>query len=174
LLGVAAGLLLWRNRYPAAVLPGVFIATLSYALLDYPRGPIYLALIVAFAHAILHGKRACAYPILLIGYLSFTLLVARVTGHDRPQLPVLIGITAWLLVLLVGSELIRMQQSVFAERRRRRREVELAERAEARRRASEERLEIARELHDVMAHSISLINVQAGVALEDQKARTPS
>jgi signal transduction histidine kinase len=166
LLGVAAALLVWRNRYPAVVLPAVFGATLGYALLDYPRGPIYLALIVAFVHAILRGKRAVAYPILLVGYLSFTLLVAQVNGRDRPQLPVLVGITAWLLVLLVGSELIRMQQSVFAERRRRRREAELAELAEARRRASEERLEIARELHDVMAHSISLINVQAGVALE--------
>src|SRR5690349_22218736 len=84
LLGVAAALLVWRNRYPAVVLPAVFGATLGYALLDYPRGPIYLALIVAFVHAILHGKRAVAYPILLVGYLSFTLLVAQVNDRDRP------------------------------------------------------------------------------------------
>ncbi len=166
LLGLGAGLLVWRNRYPSPVLLGVFAATLTYALLDYPRGPIYLSLIVAFVHAILHGKRAVAYPLLLVGYPSFTLLVAQVTDRDRPQMQFLIGIAAWLLVLLVGSELTRVKQAFIRERRRRRREVELAEEAEARRRAGEERLAIARDLHDVMAHSISLINVQAGVALE--------
>jgi signal transduction histidine kinase len=166
LLALGPVLLLWRTRYPEAVLVGVFAATLAYALLDYPRGPIYLALIVAFVHAVLGGYRVLAYGLLAVGYLSFTLLVAQVTGHDQPDPPFLVGIAAWLLVLLVGSELIRIRQAYVGERRRRRLEVELTREEELRRRASEERLEIARELHDVMAHSISLINVQAGVALE--------
>jgi signal transduction histidine kinase len=159
-------LLLWRNRCPSLVLPAVFAATLLYALLDYPRGPIFIALIVAFVHAILQGKRILAYGLLVVGYLAFTQLESRFTEGGVPKTPILIGVAAWLLVLLVGSELIRMHQAYIWEKRHRRLEVELAEEAESRRRASEERLEIARELHDVMAHSISLINVQAGVALE--------
>jgi signal transduction histidine kinase len=166
LLAMGPALLIVRRRYPSMVLLAVLGATLCYALLDYPRGPIYLALIFAFGHAILDGRRLVAYPVLLIGYLSLTLLVAEVTGNKPPALPYLVGLAAWLLVLLVGCELIRLKQAYFGERRRRRLEAELAEEAEARRRVSEERLEIARELHDVMAHSISLINVQAGVALE--------
>ena len=77
-----------------------------------------------------------------------------------------VGLAAWLLFLLAGSELIRNRRA-FAQASRQRAVEEQRSADEAdRRRASEERLGIARELHDVVAHSLSLINVQAGVALE--------
>jgi signal transduction histidine kinase len=69
-----------------------------------------------------------------------------------------VALAAWLLVLLVVCEPVRGRRERMVEIRRQREQ-------QARRRADEERLRIARELHDVLAHSISLINVQSGVAL---------
>ena len=67
-------------------------------------------------------------------------------------------IAAWLLVLLFAGEAVRARRERVAAVRRGREQEGL-------RRAEEERLRIARELHDVLAHNISLINVQSGVAL---------
>ena len=60
--------------------------------------------------------------------------------------------------MLAVAELIRARRDTFRERAR-------AEEEERQRVAGEQRLELAQELHDVLAHHISLINVQAGVAL---------
>jgi signal transduction histidine kinase len=81
-----------------------------------------------------------------------------VTDDETPGLAEAMAIAAWLLLLGAGAEFARV---------RRERAIERAEAAEqdARRRAGEQRLRIARELHDMLAHNISLINVQAGVAL---------
>ena len=65
---------------------------------------------------------------------------------------------AWALLLLAVGEIVRVRRERAAEPGRRRAETDAAQ-------AGEERLRIARELHDVVAHHMSLINVQAGVAL---------
>jgi len=92
-----------------------------------------------------------------VGYLGFTVLPPML-HQESWNVGQALGLAAWLLVLGTGAEIIRT-------RRERRAELAHVEAEEARRRASEERLLIARELHDVLAHNISLINVQAGVAL---------
>jgi hypothetical protein len=59
---VAAGslLLLARHRYPGPVFLAVFATTLTYWLLGYPSGPIFLSLVVALFSAVLAGRRRLA------------------------------------------------------------------------------------------------------------------
>jgi signal transduction histidine kinase len=170
LLTLGPASLVLRRRYPVAVLWFVLASTLGYLLLDYPRGPVFLALIVAFLMAVMSGHRLAAITGLVAGYASFLWLPYLVSEEPAPNFAQALALGAWLLVLFTVSEIARSRRERALELARTRAE-------EAKRRASEERLRIARELHDVLAHNISLINVQAGVALhvtEDlpEQART--
>ena len=158
LLGAGPAALVVRHRFPSAVLIVTLAATLAYWEVGYVRGPIFLALIVAFATAVMHGRRWLAWGSLVVGYVSFLWLGDLLDREPSPNLAQVVGLAAWLLALATTTEVIRA-------RRERAAEVGRARQEEARRRASEERLRIAQELHDVLAHNISLINVQAGVAL---------
>jgi signal transduction histidine kinase len=158
LLAAGPAALVLRRYHPVACLALVMAATMGYWLTDYPRGPVFLALIVAYVNAAMRGHRRAAWGSLVVGWLIAAWL-APVVHHDPvPDWPVAAGIGAWLLVLAAATELVRSQ-------RERRAASEAARAEEARRAASEERVRIARDLHDVLAHDISLISVQAGVAL---------
>jgi signal transduction histidine kinase len=166
LLFASAGCLLGRKRWPTAVLAGTFAATFGYLLLGYPGGPLWLPLIVAFGSAVMLGRRVAAYTALVAGFVAATWADSAARDKPGPGIATVLGLAAWLLVLAAVSELIRYRGELRRAARREEAEARRTELESARRRASEERLDIARELHDVLAHSISMINVQAGVALE--------
>jgi signal transduction histidine kinase len=69
----------------------------------------------------------------------------------------LIGLVLWVAVAVTVGSAIRLRRSMVGEAHARLRERE-------QRLAEEERLRIAREVHDVVAHSLAMINVQAGTA----------
>lgn len=165
-------LLLLRRAHPWAVLIGVLAITLTYLLAGFGYGPVFIALAVAFLSAGMRGSRWRTYPVVPIGYLLMVWPAPAIRGHPTNYWQIL-GLLAWLSVLVALAEGMRQRNAMFAVRRqhaedaRRNRQVELAhEEAQREQRATQERLAIARELHDVLAHSLSLINVQSSVALE--------
>jgi signal transduction histidine kinase len=158
LVAVASVALVFRRRYPVAVLLTVFGATLVYFALGYTDGPIWLALIVAFITAILAGHRLITAIVVIVGYAIFPWLDYFLRDGHPPSFAGLAGLAAWLIVLFGAGEAIRIRRERAAEAIRMRE-------GEAKRRAGEERLRIAQELHDALGHHLSLINVQAGVAL---------
>jgi signal transduction histidine kinase len=158
LLAAGPAALIVRRRFPVAVYAAAFASTLAYVSLGYPRGPIFFTLIVAFLTVVLAGHRMVGWIGLAAGYIAFLAADVVFQDADPPGWIPAVGLAAWLLVLAAAGEGIRI-------RRIRAEDAARARDDEARRRAGEERLRIARELHDVLAHNISLINVQAGVAL---------
>src|SRR5262249_61451110 len=133
-------------QYPGWVLIFTNAISLLYLLLDYPKGPNFLPMLIAFYTAVMQGRRLIAWAVLAAEFVLFPWLPYLVGNEPAPTSTGILGLAGWLLVLATVVEIAHIRQ----ERSRRTREEA------ARRRASEERLRIARELHDVLGHNISL------------------
>jgi signal transduction histidine kinase len=150
-----------RRRYPRTVLMVVVVATAINLSMSGPRGPLELALMVAaYSAAVRLDRRELQW--FALG--SMVLLVGAALAAGRWWLgPKVLGPA--ILMALAGAvgEAVRDRRAYVAAVEERAIRAERTREEEARRRVVEERLRIARELHDVLAHHIAVINVQAGV-----------
>ncbi len=157
LLAVAALVLIARRRFPVAVLAVSLGTTLAAGAIG-PSGMIRIALIVAFFNAVIAGKQLAAAVSLIIGYLVSFWPPGQIGDQGHASVAVALGVAAWMLVMLAAAEFIRIRSQRAAELARSRADL-------LRRQVSDERMRMARDLHDVVAHNISVINVQANTAL---------
>jgi signal transduction histidine kinase len=158
LVVVAGGVLALHRRAPMVMLAVSTSAVALYGLRDYSGGAVYLTVIVAiYVVSVARGPSRAWLPAALS---AAVLIVTTFEGSARIEILLWVSWAAGAL-LLGGSVVSRRAERASMEERAR----HLAEtrEEEARRRVAEERVRIARDLHDSVAHSMASISVQAGV-----------
>jgi signal transduction histidine kinase len=162
-VGAAAAMLALRHTAPIVGLAVVTVLLWVYTARDYAGGPIYLTFFVlVFAVAVsIDRRRSLVVAAAALAALVIPHFVAF--GFDEGAWPLLsIG---WTAAAWFWGDGLRTRRAYLAGLEERARYLEETREEEARRRVADERLRIARDLHDVIAHSIASINVQAGSAI---------
>ncbi|MGW0173131.1 sensor histidine kinase [Rhodococcus sp. NPDC003322] len=153
----AAAILLARHRAPFVVLPAVVALVAVGVSIGVFNPGLPVAVAVAVYTAVLNTSRRKGMAIAAVA-AALMLVAVAVDGYN--------GFQSVLTVLLGGTvgEAVRTQRGYVAAVTERAERAERTREALARQRVAETRLAIARDLHDVVAHQISVINLHAGVA----------
>ncbi|MGP3975111.1 sensor histidine kinase [Streptomyces sp. 8N114] len=128
-----------------------------------PEAPLVMAAVIALYTVTNTTDRRTSWRVgaVTVGVLTATsMLFGARPWYAQENL----GILAWTALAAAVGEAVRNRRAFVNAIRERAERAERTREEEARRRVAEERMRIARELHDVVAHHIALVNVQAGVA----------
>ena len=157
--------LAWRRRAPLAVLAVVTCGAVVYLALARPSEAFQPPMLIALYTVAAHGTRRRTLAIaaaLVPGVLLAVMLFSPFEGGMLQQF--VQGLTQFGLALAIG-EAVRTQRALIGAMRERAERAEREREQEARRRVDEERVRIARDVHDVVAHSIATISTQASVGV---------
>lgn len=178
--GLAALPLAFRRRFPL----GVFVLTASasavLSAVGYPPGPPVgptLALFFLGLHpAETRGGRRLTAAVVVVLYALHLGAVTIGQDGDAPVVEPLFGIVLWGGAWVIGDR-IRLRRERMADLAERARRAEQDAEREGRLAVAEERMRIARDLHDSAGHAINVILVQAGAARlhaqqDPERART--
>jgi signal transduction histidine kinase len=148
--------LVWRRRAPAITGAVVGLAAGAYGALELPDPPVMFPALLAIYTLAAWRPRSVSVPFGLVASIGGVVIILLAGDSDVADVAVnyFVGVTAWA----VGDSVRNLrEQAVLLDARR----AEAEQRA-----AAEERVRIARDLHDVVAHHISVIAVQAEAAQE--------
>jgi signal transduction histidine kinase len=169
-VGVAAAASLWaRRRAPGWTLAisGALVAVLLH--IDGSAGTVAVIApaVALYSLAVTRGR---TQQLLAAVAAVAAVIVADALHSGRPTVLQTLGHVLLVAVPLLAAEVVRTHRSHMSLQLER---LELAERTreqETQRRAEQERMRIARELHDIVAHTLTTINVQAAAAAEQADA----
>jgi signal transduction histidine kinase len=160
LLGLSVAAVVVRRRWPVPVAVVCGLALTVWYGLGHRGELLYLPSAVALYTVAVTGSRRLT---VLAGVVAvmWSAGLAWVLG-DRSSAPVTEML--WPVVTLLLGEVVRGRRELQAEHAAREARAAAGREAEAARRVEQERLRIAREVHDVVAHTMAAVNVQMGVA----------
>jgi signal transduction histidine kinase len=163
LTALACGPLLYRSRWPLAVLTATVAVDILHLVVDHSTPLVPAASMVAAYSMAARTSRRTAWTAGGIAALALTVVAALTTPPSKTPMTGLIALDLLVAATAVGVT-VRSRQAHLAAVEERAARAERTREEEARRRVADERVRIARELHDVVAHHITLVNAQAGVA----------
>ncbi|KOG13770.1 sensor histidine kinase [Streptomyces viridochromogenes] len=163
LITLGAAALVFRRRAPMTVLALTGAASVVESVTGDPRAPVAMSAVIALYTVASTTDRPTTWR---VGLLTMTVLTgsAMLAGPLPWYAQENLAIFAWTGIGATAGDAVRSRRAFVAAIRERAERAERTREEEARRRVAEERLRIARDLHDVVAHHIALVNVQAGVA----------
>ncbi|MFB7411497.1 sensor histidine kinase [Streptomyces sp. NPDC056202] len=166
LILIGCGALYFRRLHPVAVSVVTLLACVVYYPLSAQDGPLMIAFALALYTTAAEGRFAAAVALAAVTLLAVGLgEIRQRPGHRQIDDTSLVMLAGWLISLVAVGRAQRTRIAYLHEVEQRALAAEREQEARARQSATEERLRIAREVHDVLGHSISLINVQSGAAL---------
>jgi signal transduction histidine kinase len=153
-----------RRRFPIPVFCVAGAVSLVYYGAGFPDGPGWVALFVALYTLTAYGDgtRSLRIAVLGLGVLTLAWLLAADLAEPTNPGWLFFRIGTAVMATTLG-ESVRMRRVFAAQAHERAERAERTREQEAQRRVDAERLRIAREVHDTVAHAIAIINVQAGV-----------
>jgi signal transduction histidine kinase len=156
-------LLLVRRQWPIpSLMIGLVAAVGSTVILQRPTVLLPITFVLLFTVAVVCDRRIAIAAGLIV---LFAVVICVVTLAARNFLgPLLLAGLAWPTLAVAAGNTVKTRREALIAAEDRAAFAEATREDEAQRRVIEERLHIARELHDVIAHKIAVVNVQAGVA----------
>ncbi|MGP3737628.1 histidine kinase (plasmid) [Streptomyces sp. GDS52] len=164
LAGVCCFALLWRRRHPFGVLAAALVCGVGFQVLGVRESPLVTSPVIVSVYTV--AVRTDRRTTWVVASASAALLVgAGVVFGSRSWLGDNVAMVAWTALPAAVGDGVRSRRAYVAAVEERAEYAERTREQEARQRVAAERIRIARELHDVVAHHIALINAQAGVAV---------
>jgi signal transduction histidine kinase len=151
----------FRRRAPVLVLAITTVVATTFVIAEQGKSPIVIYMGVAAYTVVLSKDRPTrSIAVTATALLTLTAEALFVGGDVLDNL----GLTFFVLFSGAIGEAVRYRRAYLLELEERALRAEHSREEEAQRRVMEERMRIAHELHDVIAHHIALMNVQSGVA----------